>query len=123
MKTNYWKAGSWNVICDGCGFKFKSYQLKDRWDGLKTCRKCWESRHPIDFFKAPKESQKIPWTRPQHADDFIDVSYIEVHDPGLGFGSGSGTIGTNTPTEETPFEVSWNLLSTDGDPSWNESEE
>jgi len=71
MKT-YYKPGSWNAICDLCGFKFKAEELKLRWDGARVCKDDFELRHPADFIKIPSEQAVPPWTRPEPADSFID---------------------------------------------------
>lgn len=67
--------GSWNVICDVCGFKFKAYQLRKRWDGKMVCKDDWEIRHPQDLIKIPKDDQSVPWSRPEQTDVFADVNY------------------------------------------------
>lgn len=67
--------GSWNVICDVCGFKFKAYQLRKRWDGKMVCKDDWEIRHPQDLIKVPKDDQSVPWSRPEQTDVFADVNY------------------------------------------------
>lgn len=78
---NTYKPKAWNALCDSCGFKKKSGELRLRWDGLMVCADtCWEPRHPQDFLRAIKEtSNKLPWTRPDN--DGIDVgpSYITVY--------------------------------------------
>lgn len=63
---NTYKPKAWNALCDSCGFKKKSTDLKLRWDGLMVCADtCWEPRHPQDFLRARKEtSNRLPWTRP-----------------------------------------------------------
>lgn len=90
MNTNYWKRGSWNVLCDICGFKFKSPELKTRWDGMKVCGSCFETRHPMDFLKSPKETLNVPWTRPQQTDTFVTlnsytpyINWVNVFDEGI----------------------------------------
>lgn len=60
----YFKSGSWNAVCDVCGFVHKSHELRKRWDGMMVCSKDWESRHPIDFRRAPQPERSIPWSRP-----------------------------------------------------------
>ena len=60
--------GDYNALCDVCGFKFKSCDLKKRWDGYMVCKEDWESRHPSDFFRAPKEDTSVPWTRTDAAE-------------------------------------------------------
>lgn len=61
---SYFKSGEWNAICDVCGFQFKSGELRLRWDGMRVCSKDWETRHPMDFIKIPKEDTSVPWSRP-----------------------------------------------------------
>lgn len=73
---NYLVIGEWNAICDVCGLKFKSSMLQRRWDGLMTCDKDWETRHPQDFLRVNKEVISPPWVRPEGEDSFISVPYI-----------------------------------------------
>jgi len=56
--------GQWNVICDVCGHKFKSDDIKERWDGMRVCREDWETRHPMDFQRGFADDQSVPYTRP-----------------------------------------------------------
>lgn len=76
---------TWNVICDGCGFKYKAWQLKKRWDGMMCCHLCWEMRHPQDLIKVPKEDTSVPWSRPEPTDVFVEVPYV------------ASTVGTQAP--------------------------
>jgi len=55
--------GQWNVICDVCGFKFKSSDINERWDGLMVCADDYEKRHPADFFKVDPEDTSVPFVR------------------------------------------------------------
>lgn len=71
MSKNYYKAGDYNAICDVCGFKFKASSLRKRWDGFMVCHKDFEIRHPQDFVRGIKDTQSLPWTRPESPDDFI----------------------------------------------------
>lgn len=75
-KTDKAIKGTWNVICDVCGFKIKASKSKKRWDGLIVCPEDWEPRHPQDFLKIGKEDQSVPFTRTKPADVFTDVPYI-----------------------------------------------
>jgi len=34
------------ALCDRCGFEYKLSQLREEWNGLKTCRDCFEPKHP-----------------------------------------------------------------------------
>jgi len=60
--SNY-DIGQWKVNCDQCGATFKSSALRKQWNGLYTCNKCWEPRHPQDFVRAVKDGSPPPWTR------------------------------------------------------------
>lgn len=60
--------GSWNIICDVCGFKFKQEDIKKRWDGLRVCADDWEIRHEQDFLRGVKDDPHVPYTRPDQAE-------------------------------------------------------
>ena len=34
------------ALCDRCGFEYKLNELKEEWNGAKTCPSCYESKHP-----------------------------------------------------------------------------
>lgn len=70
----YYKSGSWNAVCDVCGLRFKSSSLKKRWDGLYTCNKDWEPKHPQLMIKSIKEDINVDFARPEN-DTFINVPY------------------------------------------------
>lgn len=61
---NFYKGGQWNVICDICGFVFKSDQIETDWEGSKRCRPCIDGRHPQDFVRAIKDDPSVPFSRP-----------------------------------------------------------
>ena len=61
---NTYHHGQWNVSCDVCGFKFKSGDIKKRWDGLYVCKDDFEQRHPSDFMKGFRDDPSVPYTRP-----------------------------------------------------------
>ena len=71
---NHLELGKWNSICDRCGFKFKNDKLQKEWTGLMVCNECYETRHPQDLLRPPKEDSSIPWSRPEPPDIFIDPS-------------------------------------------------
>lgn len=73
---SYYKPGSWNVICDECGFEFKSHQLHKRWDGLMVCREDWEPDHPQKYLRVTEDNQTVPFVKPEPEDTFVDVCYI-----------------------------------------------
>jgi len=68
--------GEWSTICDVCGRKFRNQDLRQRWDGLKTCSDDWEPRQPQDFVRGVADYQAPVWTRPEPADQFVPVTII-----------------------------------------------
>lgn len=96
--TSFLEWGTYNAICDICGFKFKAYQLRERWDGLRVCKEDFEFRHPQDMIKIPKDNQSIPWSRPEPADVFIDVTYVAST-----IGTQGGSVPEGTFTANNSF--------------------
>jgi hypothetical protein len=39
------------VICDICGFKYNSDEVKKRWDGMVVCKQDFEEKHPSLTYK------------------------------------------------------------------------
>jgi len=76
VRKTYLKLGAWNSVCDVCGFRFKSTELKKRWDGLMVCKKDWEPRHPQDLIRIRGETAFPTWTRPESTDTFTTIVYI-----------------------------------------------
>lgn len=72
QRKTWWNSGNWNALCDVCGVKYKANELKERWDGLMVCSKDWEQRHPQDFLRPVPDQNKLPWTRPEPNDQFIN---------------------------------------------------
>lgn len=93
---NRLELGTWNAVCDVCGFKFKANELKKRWDGLMTCDKDFETRHPSDLFKAREEKTGVPWTRREPTDTFVTVNTV-----GAGVGTQDSTIPSGTFSSST----------------------
>jgi hypothetical protein len=72
--NNYYKPGSWNVICEVCGRKFKSDEVRKRWDGLIVCKSDFEERHILDFIRVRPEHTAVPYTVPEPTDQFVAPS-------------------------------------------------
>jgi hypothetical protein len=68
---NYYKPGSWNVTCQVCGSKFKSDEVRKRWDGLIVCKDDYEDRHILDFARVQPKEHTVPFTAPEPDDEFI----------------------------------------------------
>jgi len=73
--NHFFKPGEWNVHCDVCGFKFKSGQIKKRWDGFMVCDADWEADHPQKHIRVTETSQAVPYVREQQDDTFVNVCY------------------------------------------------
>jgi len=62
------KGPTYNMICDRCGFKCKSNQIKQEWTGLMTCdatvNNCWEPRNAQDFVRGIPDKQSVLPARP-----------------------------------------------------------
>lgn len=68
MSANYLKPGSYNVICERCGFKYKAEETRMEWTGLRVCTKhCWEARNPLDFQPPLYDHQAVPNPSPDQA--------------------------------------------------------
>ena len=63
--------GEWNACCDVCGGKFKSSELRQRWDRLMVCAADFEQRHPQDLIRGIPDRQAPPWCRPRQEPVFI----------------------------------------------------
>ena len=96
--------GDWNALCDVCGFKFKSCDLKKRWDGLYVCKEDWEPRHESDFYKAPKEDPSTPWQRPEDGGQQADDANTDVE--GNTFPETDDPQGTKTAVPSGTFDGS-----------------
>jgi hypothetical protein len=74
-QTNYYKSGRWNIICDVCGFKFKSDEVKKRWDGLFVCKKDFELDHPQKYLRIRETGIAVPYIREPN-DEYLLVCNI-----------------------------------------------
>ena len=78
-----WSNGSWNVICDVCGRKFKDGDLQMRWDNLMVCPGDWEPRQPQDFVRGVADVQAPPFTKPEQQDQFISFNWTQYPNESL----------------------------------------
>lgn len=49
MNRNDFVPGQGNTICDITGFKVKTGEVKEMWNGLYVTDQAWSYRHPQDF--------------------------------------------------------------------------
>ena len=78
VKRTYYKPGCWNVICDVCGVRFKSDQVRQRWDARIVCKDDWESDHPQKYLRVRSDVRPVPYVRPEQDDQFITVTYADA---------------------------------------------
>lgn len=74
-----YRHGSWNAVCDRCGFEFKAEHLAKEWTGLRVCRgpgtnNCHEPRNAQEFVRGKADKQNPPWVRPEPPDVFASSS-------------------------------------------------
>lgn len=100
MNRNYYVSGSNNVYCAVCNKKFKSFEMKIRYDNLICCPYCYNPRHPQEY--PPKIRPEIPpkLIMPEAPDIYLPqcdlyhrqmvpgVFYPGCGVPGLGYGAG-----------------------------------
>ena len=72
--------GEWNFFCDLCGRKAKSSQGVKTWDNHYVCRHHKEVRNPQDFVRGVRDSQSVPWTRPEATDTYINSGAQLIRD-------------------------------------------
>lgn len=76
VNNNYFKHGSWNVICDVCGVRHKADQVRKRWDGLIVCAEDWEADHPQKFLRVRSDPKPVRFVRSEPSDTFADIRAI-----------------------------------------------
>lgn len=70
--ADYYADGQYNFICDQCGKKYKSSQMMKQWDGLITCKRCYDPRNPQDFVRGVQDNQSVPIARPDSDPTFSE---------------------------------------------------
>lgn len=63
--SRYANDGTYKCVCPRCGFYKYSDDMVREWTGLYVCQKCWEPRHPMDFFNVRPEDNNLPFTLPE----------------------------------------------------------
>ena len=97
MPRTYFKRGSWNGLCDVCGFKFKFTELQKRWDNLIVCHKDFEQDHPQKYIRVRESGLSVPVIRDRPEDVFVQTCSIWTSSPMADFGTADcATVGGNT---------------------------
>jgi hypothetical protein len=93
---SYYKKGCWNVICDVCGFEFKSDEVRKRWDGFIVCKDDFEYDHPQKYLRVREDSQSVPFVRSVPEETFIQVCTVITSQGIAGYGvAGCSTAGVD----------------------------
>lgn len=77
MKKTYYRAGTYNAICEVCGFQYKADEMRERYDGLFVCGPDFENKHPLEFSKVVVDDQTVPRPSPEPDPIFVQVEYLE----------------------------------------------
>jgi len=70
--ADYFAKGSYNVICDQCDRKMKSFEAYHQYDGLIVCRRCYDPRQSQDFVRGVRDRQSVPDPRPDPDPTFVN---------------------------------------------------
>lgn len=81
-RADYYASGQWNFICDQCGAKRKSKEMREQWDGLVVCKRCYDPRHPQDFVRGTEDDQTVPVNRPDTEETFTATATSLTPDTG-----------------------------------------
>jgi hypothetical protein len=76
--NNYFKHGSWNIICDVCGVRYKSDEVRKRWDGLIVCQNDWEADHPQKYLRVQSDPKQVPFIRHEPQDTFVEICFLDT---------------------------------------------
>ncbi len=75
------RPGIGNFICDASGFKFPLDEAVKQWDGALVHRSFVDKRRqPQDFVRGVPDNQRLPVSRPETADQFIDPASVTGDD-------------------------------------------
>ena len=71
------RVGTWNVVCDVCGFQFLNTEVMKRWDGMIVCKDDFETKHPSLTTRIRSETSVPTFVRPPGPDIFIEICTIQ----------------------------------------------
>lgn len=80
-RSDYYKPGDYNRICDRCGLKKKASETQEEWNGLIVCSDgCFEERHPQDFVRGRYDDQRVHKPRPDTEPVYVSPTDITADD-------------------------------------------
>lgn len=68
------KPGQFYRMCARTGQKVLASKTRREWTGQYVRAESFEARHPQDFLKARKDSQRVRDPRPETTDNFVTAS-------------------------------------------------
>jgi len=74
------RPGDFLANCMICGFTFYGSQLRQQWDGLRTCSKCFSPRHPQDYVRGVRDDQTVPFANPPGTPHFLEPNEVTRED-------------------------------------------
>jgi hypothetical protein len=75
------RRGDWRLVCDRCGVEMWASESAREWTGLRVHRlECLDPRHPQEFVRGRADRQKVPFTRPEPPDVFLEPNEVTWDD-------------------------------------------
>jgi hypothetical protein len=102
----HFEQGTNNSLCHTCGRVYKANQLREQWDGIIACPRCYDSKHPdLEPRIAPKEDPRPDLASPRPS--FENLTFVDV--PGLSEWDGVMCNGQDYGTEWTwdEMNITW----------------
>lgn len=87
-KLNYFQPNASNTTCDITGFKVKTTDVREQWDGTWVIHEAWSMRQPQDFPPVIIPTKTYPYARPEPDVNYPDPnpSFTVVYDSdGVGY--------------------------------------
>lgn len=79
-RNNYYKPNTNNVECDRTGFKMKSDQVSQEWNGFVVRNESFEQRQPQDLLRGFPDRQQPAISRPGTGDRFLSPGDVTADD-------------------------------------------
>lgn len=79
-RPGVYQAGDHYGICDRCGRKHLTSDMRYEWNGLYVCIWDWEPRNQQDFVRGVKDKQSVDDPRSEAPDVFLDTNEISADD-------------------------------------------
>ena len=85
------------ALCDRCGFEYKLLDLKEEWNGLKTCNSCYEPKHPqLEPLTATADPEALYKPRPNNDHEVGEGFVVVVNNDITRYNTmNPATLGTN----------------------------